>query len=186
MKKFIALLLALTIMCFCFVACSNNTDDEPKETESTEVAPQDEVAPEGEVKLTLENFDTFFEFVEEPFFTKDSSGKTDSLRFRHYYKIKDTYKIDITKSNVEITYKHSYTLRPITVDFNSETFEFGSESNEKQIIKDRKINSIQEITAQNFAILLFQPSKIDKSTVTTPYYSDFEVTDVNGTLYFVK
>ena len=86
MKKIIALLLALVIMCFSFVACSDNTNDDKNGNEATEQAPNNEVV------LTLDNFDTYFEFIEESFFTKDSSGNYTQLRFRHYYKLREEYK----------------------------------------------------------------------------------------------
>ncbi len=180
MKKIIALLLTLILMCFSFVACDDSTNDDTKETETTVQIPKDKV------ELTLENFDTYFDFVEESFFTKDSSGEVDSLRFRQYYKLKNEYKIDLEKSNVEITYNHSYCSRPIHVDFNTETFKFGDNSSNKEIFENRKINKIQMITPTDYAIFLFQPSKIEKGTSHALYYDDFELTSVNGTLYFIN
>lgn len=178
LKKILAILLALVIMCFTFVACSDNTDKDPENTEKTEQNATDSV------ELTLENFDTYFEFVEESFFTKDSSGNVDALRFRHYYKLKDDYKVDVEKSNIEIVYNHSYRSRPVTVDFNNETFEFGQKSGEKKTIENRTINKLTMINYKDCAILLLQPDKVDKNTKETLFYDDFELKSVKGTLYF--
>ncbi len=178
LKKIIALLLALTIMCFSFVACNNNN---PEEENST-----NEQTPVESVELTLENWDTYFDFVEESFFTKDASGNTDALRFRHYYKLKSEYKIDIEKSNVEILYKHSYQIRPITVDLNNKTFSLGDSTEEKQIISERSVNAISMMTNTDYAVLLLQPNKVTKDTKETFYYDDFELTSVKGTLYFIS
>lgn len=178
LKKILAVLLALIIMCFTFAACSNKTDNDPENPDVTEQNSTDSV------ELTLENFDTYFEFVEESFFTKDSSGNVDALRFRHYYKLRDDYKVDVEKSDIEIVYSHSYRTRPITVDFNSQTFEFGQKSGEKKTIDSRTVNKITKISYKDFAILLLQPDKVDKNTKETIFYDDFELKSVKGTLYF--
>lgn len=179
MKKIIALFLAITIMCFSFVAC-NKTPDEQEGTSTNEQTPKDMV------ELTLENWDTYFEFIEESFFTKDASGKVDALRFRHYYKLKSDYKIDLEKSSIEIIYKHSYRSRPVTVDFANQTFEFGAKSGEKKFITDRAVNKISMINYKDCAVLLLQPDKVTSKTKETLYYDDFELTSVKGTLYFVS
>ena len=59
MKKIIALILA-TVLCLSLVACGNDSGDETPPT--TEV-----VQTTGPVKITAENFETYFEFVEESF-----------------------------------------------------------------------------------------------------------------------
>ncbi len=180
MKKFIALLLALTIMCFSFVACDNSqTPDEVPSSDEQQV-------PKEKIELTLENWDTYFEFIEESFFTKDTSGKTDALRFRHYYKLKADYKIDLEKSNIEIKYKHSYCPTSITVNLGNETFKLGSATGEKKIIDERTINRLSMITTEVCAVLLFQPDKVTPDIKETFIYDDFELTEVKGTLYFIN
>lgn len=180
MKKILAILLALVIMCITFAACGDNADDETgkETTENTEQTSAETV------ELTAENFDTYFDFVEESFFTKDSEGNTDALRFRHYYKLKADYNIDVEKSSIELVYTHTYRSRPVTVDFNNETFEFGQKSGEIKSIGTRTINKLSMITSTDCAILLLQPDKIDKTASETLYYDDFEIKSVKGTLYF--
>ncbi len=179
LKKIIALLLALTIMCFSFVACDNskNPDEEPSSTEDT---------PVESVELSLDNWDTYFEFVEESFFTKDSSGNVDALRFRHYYKLKSDYKIDLEKSSIDISYKHTYCKRPITVDFSKETFELGNALNEKQYNNTITIKTLSMITPDVCAILLLQPNKVSTKNAEIDYFDDFELTGVKGTLHFIN
>ena len=178
MKKIIAFLLALTIMCFSFAACNKPSDAQDDAANNTD--------PKDKVELSLENFNTYFEFVEEPIFTKNSSGETDALRLRHYYKLKSDYKIDLEKSSIEITYNHTYRSRPITVNFKDQTFKFGAQSGSKKLINDRVIDKLSMINYLQCAILLLQPDKVTKDTKETLYYDDFELTSVKGTLYFVN
>ncbi len=179
LKKIIALLLALTIMCFSFVACDNskNPDEEPSSTEKT---------PVESVELSLDNWDTYFEFVEESFFTKDASGKVDALRFRHYYKLKSDYKIDFDKSSIEIVYKHTYCKRPITVDFNKQTFELGDATNEKAYNNEIPVSTLSKITNTDYAVLLLQPNKVSTKTAEIDYFDDFKLVSAKGTLHFIN
>lgn len=177
MKRFIALLLA-GIMCLALVACEK-TPDIQDDTPSTEETSKDMV------ELTLDNFDTYFEFVEDPIFTKDSSGNVTHLRFRSYYKLKDEVKIDKEKSNIEITYKHNSCIRDIEVDFANQEYTLGTHIKEKQIIENRVINKISDLTYKDSAILLYQPDAIAKGQKEFTYYDSFELTSVKGTLYFV-
>lgn len=181
MKKIIALLLAITIMCFSFVACdSNKTPDESENTSANEQDAKDSI------ELTLENFDTYFEFVDDPIFTKNSSGEIDALRFRHYYKLKEEFKIDTEKSTIELTYKHSASTRDITVDFKNEKYTIGSVEKDKKMIENRVVNKISNITYKDVAILLLQPDAVKSESALFTYYNEFELTSVKGTLYFIN
>ena len=99
MKKFLALLLA-AVTCLSLVACNN----EQKPEEPNDSTGKEDVVKLGEVKITKDNFDTYFEFVEEAFFTKNSNGEVNALRYRHYYKLKEDFNIDVTKSNISLDY----------------------------------------------------------------------------------
>ncbi len=179
MKKIIALLLA-TIICLSLVACNNPSegkDENPSTTEEVEI---------DHVELTLENFDEYFEFIDEGIFTKNSSDIIDALRFRQYYKLKDNVKIDMEKSNVSIEYKYKSSIKDITVDFKNQKYTIGNNEKDVKIIENIKVNKISNITYKDCAILLYQPNAVKEGAKEFNCLSDFELTNVTGTLYFVK
>lgn len=182
MKKVIALLLALTIMCFTFVACSDksNEDTENKETETTEQVSKDSV------KLTAENLDTYFEFIEESFFTKDGNGNYTQLRYRHYYKLREEYKINPEKSTIKLVYNYSSSTKKVDINFDTQEFTLGEQVGETISLKNMEINKISQLTYKDYAILLLQPTHAKKGDKEIEFLSDFEIVSVEGTLYFAE
>lgn len=182
MKKFIALLL-VSIMCLSLVACDKAPEkDKDKETETN--APV--VQTNGDVKITKDNFDTYFEFVEESFFTKDSSGKVNALRFRHYYKLKDEYSIDLEKSSIELKYDYSSSMKKVDIDFENEKFTLGEQIGEKKEVKNIVINVISQMTYKDYAILLLQPNHASKGDTKVEVLSDFNLLSVEGTIHLIE
>ncbi len=180
MKKIIALLLAVVIMCFSFVACSDKTNDDTNGNEATEQAPK------NEVELTLDNFDTYFEFIEESFFTKDSSGNYTQLRFRHYYKLRDEYKIDLEKSSIKLVYNYSASTKKVNINYNNQTFTLGEEVSEKINYQNITIDKISQLTYKDNAILLLQPTHASKGDTKIEFFSDFKLASVEGKLHFTE
>ncbi len=181
MKKFLALLLAV-ITCLSLVACNN---DKPSEDPTENTTNKAEVAL-GEVKITAENFNEYFEFVEEAFFTKNSSGEVNALRQRHYYKLKEAYNIDVTKSSIKLDYGYSYTTKKVDIDFKNEKFTLGEQLGEKMTVQSYTINKISNMTYKDYAIMLLQPDHASKGDTQMVYYSDFKINSVEGTLYLVE
>lgn len=177
MKKIIALILA-TVLCLSLVACGNDSGDETPPT--TEV-----VQTTGPVKITAENFETYFEFVEEAFFTKDASGNYAHLRHRHYYKLKENYSIDETKSSIQLDYGYTQSTKSVTIDFANQKFTLGEQIGESQRHDSIKINKISKMTYKDYAILLLQPTHAVKGDTKIIYFSDFKLNSVEGTLYLV-
>lgn len=181
MKKFIALLLT-AVVCLSLVACNNvKPSEDPKEstTNNTE-------ATLGEVKITADNFDTYFEFIEEGFFTKNSAGEVNALRYRHYYKLRDNYNIDITKSSIKLDYGYSYSTRKVDIDFKNEKFTLGDQVDEKNTVKSYTIDKISSMTYKDYAILLLQPDHASKGDKEIMYFSDFVLNSVEGTIYLIE
>ena len=181
MKKFIALLLA-TVTCLSLVAC-NKTPEENKGNDTTNTPV---VETSGDVKITKDNFNTYFEFIEESFFTKDSSGKTNALRFRHYYKLKDEYKIDLDKSSINLEYNYSFSTKKVDIDFDNQKFTLGDSVGEKVDLKNIPINKISQITYKDYAILLLQPTHASKGDTEIEFFSDFELVSIEGTIHLIE
>lgn len=179
MKKFLALLLAAVIT-LSFAACKN--EKTPEETTTT---PTEEVKL-GPVEITSENFDTYFEFIEESFFTKNNSGEVNALRFRHYYKLRDKYSIDETKSSIKINYGYTYTTKSANIDFENQKFTLGEQIGEAKSYENIPVAKISKITYKNYAILLLQPTHAEKGDSEIMYFSDFKLNSVEGTLYFIE
>ncbi len=181
MKKFLALLLA-AVTCLSLVACNN---DKPSEDPTESTTNQPEVTL-GEVKITADNFDKYFEFIEEGFFTKNSNGEVDALRYRHYYKLKEAYNIDITKSSIKLDYGYSYTTKKVDIDFKNEKFTLGEQVGEKMSIESYTINKISSMTYKDYAILLLQPDHASKGDKEIMFFSDFKINSVEGVIYLVE
>lgn len=181
MKKIIALLLA-AVICLSLVAC-NKTPEENKDESATK-APV--VQTTGDVKLTKDNFETYFEFIEESFFTKDSSGEYTQFRTRHYYKLKDEFRIDSSKSSIELKYNYSSSTKKVNLDFDNQKYTFGDQVGEKKEYNNIPVNQISQITYKEYAILLFQPYYASKGDTEVTYFSDFEIASVEGTIHLLE
>lgn len=181
MKKFLAFLLAV-ITCLSLVACTN---DKPPEDPTENTTNQAEPTL-GEVKITAENFDKYFEFVEEGFFTKNNSGEVNALRHRHYYKLREEYNIDATKSSIKLDYGYSYTTRKVDIDFKNEKFTLGEQIGEKMSVESYTIDKISSMTYKDYAILLLQPDYAAKGDKELMYFSDFKINSVEGTIYLIE
>ncbi len=181
MKKFLALLLA-TVTCLSLVACNN---DKPSEDPSENTNKTD-VVTLGEVKITADNFETYFEFIEESFFTKNADGEVNALRYRHYYKLKDNYNIDVAKSSITLDYGYSYSTRKVDIDFDNEKFTLGDQIGDKSTIESYKINKISKQTYKDYAIFLLQPDHASKGDKEIMYFSDFKINSVEGTIYLIE
>ena len=180
MKRFLALLLVVAT-CISLAACNNDKQSSEKNDTTTN---QTEIT-KGEVKITGENFDKYFEFVEEGFFTKNGDGEVDALRHRHYYKLRDEYNIDITKSSIELDYGYSYSTRKVDIDFKNEKFTLGDQIGEKMTIESYKINKISNMTYKDYAIFLLQPNHASKGAKELQYFSDFKINNVKGSIYLI-
>lgn len=181
MKKFIALLL-VAIMCLSLVACSK-TPEENKEDDTNKTPV---VQTSGDVKLTKDNFDTYFEFIEESFFTKDASGKVNALRFRHYYKLKDEFNIDLEKSSIELKYNYSSTIKKVEIDFENQKFTLGDQIGEKKEVKNITIDKISQMTYKDYAILLLQPTHASEGATEIKFLSDFNLISVEGNIHLIE
>jgi uncharacterized lipoprotein YehR (DUF1307 family) len=181
MKKFLALLLA-AVTCLSLAACNNEkpSDDSTESTNNTDIVKL------GEVKITADNFDTYFEFVEEAFFTKDGKGETNALRHRHYYQLKEDYNIDLTKSSIKLDYSYSYSTRKVQIDFENEKFTLGDQIGEKNTIDSCTIGKISNRTYKDFAIFLLQPDHASIGATELMYFSDFKLNSVEGTIYLIE
>lgn len=179
MKKIIAFLLA-TIICLSFAACNGE-----KTTDETTTTPTEEVQL-GPVEITAENFDTYFEFVEESIFTKNASGEVNALRFRHYYKLKDKYNIDSTKSSINMTYSYTQSTKAIKIDFANQKFTLGEQKGETKTYENVPVAKISKMTYKNYAIFFLQPDHAVKGDSEIMYFSDFKVNSVTGTLYLIE
>ena len=181
MKKFLALLLA-AVTCLSLVACNN----EQKPEEPNDSTGKEDVVKLGEVKITKDNFDTYFEFVEEAFFTKNGNGEVNALRYRHYYKLKEDFNIDVTKSNISLDYTYAYSTKKVDIDFKNEKFTLGDQVGEKTTIESYKIDKISNMTYKDYAILLLQPNHASSGDKEIMFFSDFAINSVEGTLYLVE
>ena len=181
MKKFLALLLA-AVTCLSLVACNN---EKPSEDPSENTGKED-IVTLGEVKITKDNFDTYFEFVEESFFTKNGNGEVNALRYRHYYKLKESFNIDVTKSNINLDYTYAYSTKKVDIDFKNEKFTLGDQVGEKTTVESYKIDKISSMTYKDYAILLLQPDHAAKGDKEIMYFSDIAINNVEGTLYLVE
>lgn len=181
MKKILALLLA-AVTCLSLVACNN---DKPSEDPTENTSKQAEETL-GEVKITADNFEKYFEFIEEGFFTKNSDGEVNALRHRHYYKLREEYNIDVTKSSIKLDYGYSYTTKKVDIDFENEKFTLGEQVGEKMTVESYTIEKISNLTYKDYAILLLQPSHASKGDKEIMYFSDFKINSIEGTIYLIK
>ena len=179
MKKIIALILA-TVVCLSLVACGNNSgeDDATPTTEAVQTT--------GAVTLTAENFETYFEFCEESFFTKDASGNYAHLRYRHYYKLKEEFNMDESKSSIKLSYGYTQSTKGVTIDFANQKFTLGEQIGETKTYENIEINKFSKMTYKDYAVLLLQPTHAVKGDTQIMYFSDFKLNSVEGTLFLIE
>lgn len=128
MKKLILILLA-AVMCLSFAACGGGNDaSRDNEQQINESAIQQEAENNTpnivEVELTVDNFDTYFEFVEVPIFGENAFGEAEKFDVYQYYLVREEYSIsEISDFAVEFEYKRGF--RVCDVDFANRTYVFG-------------------------------------------------------------
>ena len=109
MKKAISLLLAL-VMCLSLCACG--------ETETT-------------VEITMENWDSFFEFKEIELWQENSFGEVDNLEIMPVICVREEYadRIILEKMQVAVEYSTMHPSYYIEIDFDNKTYEWGNNCN---------------------------------------------------------
>ena len=149
MKKALSLILAL-VLCLSLCACGDSNSDpttietnpskpadttpaidptaptilsEPSTTEPNETEPENTEPTHTLIELTLENWDTYFEFVSVDGWNENAFGEADTLHFYYYYKLKDEYReICNDETSIAIEYSFTYAYHECTVDYAARTY----------------------------------------------------------------
>ncbi len=160
-----------------------NTEDFPV-TENTmpPTEKQDNQSVETEkIELTMENWDTYFEFVEVPIFFENAFGEMDSFTLEYKFKLKDEYfqRLDNSKeTSVTVEFSYSHGERYCAVDYETQTYSLGDfiTTHHSTLITDNYIHDNEEYYFTGFTAY---PAYSGDRIITN---FDFEVLRIQGTL----
>ena len=159
------------------------------QTQTTTTATSDDSAAAVQtVELTAENWDTYFEMIEVPYFTENKFGETDTLYIAHFYVLKDGVgQADEEQSSVLIEYTYKWGSKSCAIDFVNKTFTLGEYLNgypkENSKIDDR-FAFITDHSVNRFGMEAgWVAAGCGTKGTDIRYDTDFQVLRVQGTLY---
>lgn len=159
------------------------------EEESCDPQSSEETVPNIiEVEITLDNFDTYFEYVEYPKFVENEFGEADQLIIHQGYLLREEYGIaEIADSAVE--YRGDWGLIEFEVDFENQTYVLGERTKTADVpavVTSWKRYTINGKERRGF---LEEPLVVRKSVAVSGeggYYFDIEILRVQGTLKIIE
>ena len=208
MKRLFTLLTALSV-CISLCACSTNQNDaklieeyknriaeleellamrdeeidrlrgeeEDDTTENTE--PENTEPQYTTVELTLENWDTYFEVVAIPVFTKNAFGEYDKFDLVYDFQLKETYYplLNVEKTSIGIEISYNYGERLCTVDFENQTYELGERTRtcSTSEITDKFRDDGNRFYCSPFGVMVYDDGEVR-------YYEDVEMIRIQGSL----
>ena len=192
MKKIVMLLLA-AVMCFSLVACdigietpNTNVNDGmqqnagQQETTPTDSTETENTEPQYEtVELTLENWNEYFEIVDQLEIARNEFGEVWRVQVGFYLQLKPAYSDKCICSNdfaLKIEWKQGYVDG--TVNLEDETYEITQDFSTVDPV-------YTNATVVNDTKWIHTSSFNDKDHFFH-YPYDFEVTNIKGQLYIVK
>jgi len=103
-------------------------DPKPAPVVPDPVVPDAPPAPQYEdIEITLDNWQTYFEFVENNYFVDNAFGETYRLVIAPRFKLKDEYfpRLKEDRSSIILESQYRYGQRYCTVDYEAKTFTLG-------------------------------------------------------------
>lgn len=211
MKKILCLLLVLAlVLCSCAdavdttstdsaeissveslelsSAASSEASSEPissKETSSADTV--SEVQTRGNIQITMENWETYFEFAVIPRFATNAFGEVEKLQFAHLLKLKDEYakKVDTSKTKMTIEVSFVYGERSCEVDLANQAYVLGDYAWTERETQTQQ--TLWHCGVHGFDVYGFEVGKYyyisEVANGKFCSYSDFELLRVQGSLY---
>lgn len=205
MKKLCPLILAV-VMIWSLVACSgktvpesgnvsqNNPQQEKLSTTPETTEAKEEVLPK-EIEMTLDNWQDYLEL--KYMVGWDYNAFDESEGFSYIYPVlalKEEYAGRTVSKSTELAVSFTATesWKTASADIESKTYEWGTESGvkEKEVVSDTAkfyaegLGSNAHILKEGGIVILNPFSKHGNGVVSYPYYEDFEITRIEGTLIF--
>lgn len=205
MKKFYTLLLAAA-MIFSLVACGGEekaensgapqtADQADNVITTTVVTESSKVELPQEVEITLDNWQ---DYLEMKYMVGWDYNAFDEIEgFSYIYPVlalKEDFAGRTVSKNTELAVGFTATelWKTASADIESKTYEWGEESGvkEKEVVSDTAkfyaegLGSNERILKEGGIVILNPFSKHGNGVVSYPYYEDFEITRIEGTLIF--
>ena len=205
MKKLCSLILVV-VMIWSLVACSGKTVPESgnvsqnnPQQEKLSTIPETTEAKEEvllkEIEITLDNWK---DYLEMKYMVGWDYNAFDEIEgFSYIYPVlalKEDFEGRTVSKNTELAVGFTATefWKTASADIESQTFEWGEESGvkEREEVNDTAmfyaegLGSNQHILADGGIVILNPFSKHGNGVVSYPYYEDFTVTRIEGTLIF--
>lgn len=172
-RAFIVLVCTLGLIC-AITGCTSTKETQPQINSSDTISyePSTPITKEPtkkEITITLDNWNTYFEFVEKEEEHKNDYNETDYIKHYYSFDLKDKYVLD--EVDIKIDYSYIDTLYEVKEDLTNRKIIWG-EIIEGPIEKTQEVNiryDERKIAGQNFGNY--------KSKCT-----DFKVHRIYGTL----
>ena len=132
------------------------------------------------IELTIDNWDTYFEFAEVPIFSENAFGELDQLVLEYRFQLKDEYLARISEDGTSVVAEFNFTYGPryCSVDYETQTYTLGEYRNSGRASEmgDLSFRSGGGFYFTGFGVF----PAFEGDTIRT--YSDFEVVRIQGTL----
>lgn len=179
MKK-VSLLAILTLCAVCLITsgCSAQKNKSPNHSTTQENSNIHIPSPK-EIEITLENWDTYFEFIEKEEEYKNEYNETEHIM--HYYALvlKDDYVMSETGTDIAVEYSYLDTRYKVKEDLINKRIEWVEyiEDSDDDVVEEIKIKHAETgVAGEVFGVVGNFKSKC----------SDFKVLRIYGTLSILE
>ena len=176
-SRTLCVLICIFSLSYIISGCSSTKETPSKDISSDFVYSEPVKEPvKKEIEITLDNWDTYFEFVEKEEVSKNDYNEVDHIRFYYSLDLKDQYTLDKVDINVDFSY--IYTVYDIQEDLTNKKIIWGNviegPAEETKEIKMR----YDEYSVAGETVFV---SNISKTKCT-----DFKVNRIYGTLVIIE
>lgn len=179
MTNFISKTIILFLCATCLITsgCSKGSSQDFSDTQNTTITSQ-ETKKEKKIEITLENWDTYFEFVEKVQGYKNEYNETEYVCSNHYFVLKDKYVMASSGTDIALEYSYHTAKYKVKEDLTKETIIWGEyiENTKEDLIEEARIKRSETSVANN--ALLSHDSKYRRS--------DLQVLRIYGTLSIIE
>jgi hypothetical protein len=131
------------------------------------------------IELTVDNWDTYFEEVTIPRFSKNAFGEVDDFDLEYYLQLKEEYYplLNRVGTSIVIEIAYNYGERVCSVDFENQTYELGERITtvSTTAIEDWFDDYDGRFLCSPYGVIFYDDGEVR-------YYEDTEILRVKGTL----
>ena len=191
MKKLLSLLLAFVLVLMLTACNGGGETTNSGGSQSQENYSSDKTNGDGEsqsqqnykaVKITLDNWQDYFEISEFPVWKEDAFGETDGFNLEYEFRLKKEFypRLNAKDSSIAMEISYSYGEKPCKVNFEKKTYELGEPLRTETTtnITEKFYDYDGKFYTSPFGVTFYDTGKQE-----VRYYDNVEMIRIKGTLY---